>query len=414
MSNAVLKIPIRTLNRAKASRIEMMRAAFTACVRFHRERIEATGKTGATALHRECYREARERFPLPASTIQQARDKAIQAHKGYRERRKHDPRTKPPTFRRALPLRLAAENLRVFPERGMVRITTPEGFLWLPIIVPKRYQTDINKPHGVSELVWKGDRLYLMLVIKREDVPARTDGPHFGLDLGLAQRAVLSGPGVVQFFDGKPLRYVRGRYFRYRQALQQKRKTGMVKRSKGKESRWVTDQNHKVSRSIINTVAEHGGTLHVERLKGIRERAKSTKKTRRMLHSWPFGQLLTFLQDKAAQAGVSVVEEDPRHTSQRCSRCGHTDKRNRAKQAEFACRSCDYRLHADLNAARNLAARGACSSGVGDVAAPLSGEAVLSGDRQHGDNRNLVSFHVGSRRLEPAEDVTAAPFSSCE
>jgi len=71
-----------------------------------------------------------------------------------------------------------------------------------------------------------------------------------------------------------------------------------------------------------------------------------------------------------------VIEEDPRHTSQRCSRCGYTARQNRQAQAAFQCRACGYTLHADLNAARNLAARGACSSGMGDVTAPLNGEVL--------------------------------------
>jgi hypothetical protein len=265
MSHVVLKIPIRTPNRAKADRLEAMRAEFTACVRFHLDRIEATGTTHATALHRDCYRDARARFRLPASTVQQARDKAIQARRSYLERRKRDRRAKPPTFRKGLPLRLAAENLRAFAERGMVRITTPDGFLWLPILTPDVFRTDLARPHGASEVVRKGGRYFLMLIVRREDVPAPGgERPHFDLDLGLANVAVLAGPGTVRFFDGKPLRYVRGRYFRYRRALQEKRKTGMVRRSKGKESRWATDMNHEVSRAIVDIVAAAGGVLHVE------------------------------------------------------------------------------------------------------------------------------------------------------
>jgi IS605 OrfB family transposase len=397
MSHAVLRIPIRTLNRGKTARLEAMRAEFTGCVQFHLERIEATGMTNTTALHRDCYRAARERFRLPASTVQQARDQAIQARKSYLERKKRDRRAQPPTFRRGLPLRLAAENLRVFADRGMARVTTPDGFLWLPIVVPDAFRSDLARPHGVSEIVRKASRYFLMLVVKREDVPTRDDGPHFGIDLGLANIAVLSGPGVVKFFDGKPLRYVRGRYFRSRQALQQKGKTGMVKRSKGKEARWATDLNHQVSRAIVDLVAAHGGTLHVERLTGIRERAKGTAKVRRMLHSWPFAQLVQFIRYKAARAGVPVVEVDPRKTSQACSRCGHAERGNRTRQARFRCTACGFTIHADLNAARVIAAGGACFVGVGDVTAPVldssgrSGEAKMARKGRHRDNRNLES-----------------------
>jgi IS605 OrfB family transposase len=280
----------------------------------------------------------------------------------------------------------------------MIRITNPDGFLWLPILVPESFRSDIDRPHGVSEVVRKGDRWFLMLTVKREDVPApEGERPHFGLDLGLANVAVLAGPDVVRFFDGKPLRYVRGRYFRYRQALNRKRKLGIVRRSKGKESRWVADMNHKVSRAIVDIVAAAGGVLHVECLTGIREQAKGTKKVRRMLHSWPFAQLLSFIRYKATLAGVEVIEEDPRHTSQRCSRCGHTERANRSKQAAFRCKACGYGVHADLNAARNLAAKGACSVGAGGVTPPYPdssgrrGEAKATRKGRRRDNRNLES-----------------------
>ncbi|MGW7297688.1 zinc ribbon domain-containing protein [Streptomyces sp. NPDC054829] len=49
---------------------------------------------------------------------------------------------------------------------------------------------------------------------------------------------------------------------------------------------------------------------------------------------------------------------DPAYTSQECSRCHHVDRRNRPAQAVFACRSCGFVEHADLNSSQNIAARG--------------------------------------------------------
>src|SRR5262245_29344916 len=136
MQTLVLKLKLRTLNRGKAARLAAMAAAFTACVRFHWERIALLKTTNVKAIHRDCYHQARQRFPLPASMIQQARDKAIAAYRGYLNRKKRDRRAQPPTFSRELPIRLAVENLRIFTDAGMIRITTPEGFLWLPILLP--------------------------------------------------------------------------------------------------------------------------------------------------------------------------------------------------------------------------------------------------------------------------------------
>lgn len=388
MQARVLQLKLKTPNRGKAERLAQMQQEFTEAVRFHLDTAYSIPKPSVSSLHTTCYREARERFPLPASTIQQARDKALSIYRSVRTRQREGKKSSQPRIRRLLPLRLAVENMRVFPERNVLRLTTPDGFLWLPIIVPDVWRELMTLQHAVSEIIRRGSDWYLMLAIKSEDVPAFC-GPHFGLDLGLANTAVLSGPDIVRFFDGKPLRFTRGRYFRYRQAIQKKRKLGMVKRSKGRESRWVRDINHKISREIVNIVAAQGGILHVEKLLGIRDRTKMTRKVNRMVHSWPFAQLLDFIHYKAALAGVKVIEEDPRHTSQRCSRCGHTERGNRPKQALFRCKVCSYEIHADFNAARNLAAKGACSLGVPGVTPGLSRE-VIDNIVSHG-NCNLVS-----------------------
>ena len=86
-------------------------------------------------------------------------------------------------------------------------------------------------------------------------------------------------PEDIPSQDGLPLRP------RYRQVLQKKRKTGTVKRSKGHESGWVRRKNHRVSRQIVDTIAAHGDGLYLEKLLGIRDRTKMTRKVNRMLHA---------------------------------------------------------------------------------------------------------------------------------
>jgi transposase len=51
---------------------------------------------------------------------------------------------------------------------------------------------------------------------------------------------------------------------------------------------------------------------------------------------------------------VRVDLIDPAYTSQRCSACGHSERRNRKSQAEFCCVVCDHQLGADYNAAINI------------------------------------------------------------
>ncbi|MGW1195654.1 zinc ribbon domain-containing protein [Streptomyces sp. NPDC002536] len=60
-----------------------------------------------------------------------------------------------------------------------------------------------------------------------------------------------------------------------------------------------------------------------------------------------------------------AVCDVPAHTSQQCSGCGHTDKKNRASQGLFICRNCGVVAHADRNASRNLARKGAAAWNAG-------------------------------------------------
>ena len=66
-----------------------------------------------------------------------------------------------------------------------------------------------------------------------------------------------------------------------------------------------------------------------------------------------WGLLARRLQDKARGRVEKVT---PHFTSQRCSACGHVDGQSRKSQARFACRACGFACHADVNAARNIAA----------------------------------------------------------
>lgn len=65
------------------------------------------------------------------------------------------------------------------------------------------------------------------------------------------------------------------------------------------------------------------------------------------------------LEYKTLRAYAStLVLVNPAYTSQRCSRCGHTSRRNRESQAAFRCERCGLTLNADTNAAINILHRG--------------------------------------------------------
>jgi len=121
----------------------------------------------------------------------------------------------------------------------------------------------------------------------------------------------------------------------------------------------------------------------LENLKDIRKRTKQSKKStkqrraKRRMHSWPFASLKTKIEYKAEERGCTVVAVDPRHTSQLCSCCGHTARTNRRSQSAFKCRQCGYHLNADLNAARNIAAKYRAGGGI-SLAGGLRNQPIVS------------------------------------
>ncbi len=68
----------------------------------------------------------------------------------------------------------------------------------------------------------------------------------------------------------------------------------------------------------------------------------------------------------------------PDYLDQRCSACGHVDAKSRESQASFVCTACGYASHADVNAARNIAAGHAVTARGGDgTARPVNREPQL-------------------------------------
>ncbi len=64
------------------------------------------------------------------------------------------------------------------------------------------------------------------------------------------------------------------------------------------------------------------------------------------------------LEYKQRWRGGEVQTVNPAYTSQKCSCCGHTAKKNRQSQAVFVCVACGYEANADINGARNILAAG--------------------------------------------------------
>ncbi len=189
----------------------------------------------------------------------------------------------------------------------------------------------------------------------------------FGCVLSLAGYTTVGVSKIATTSDGQVLagrrinRY-RRRQLRLRQKLRAKGTRSakrLLRRRRRREARHTRDTNHRISKRIVAEAERTSHGIALEDLTGIRRRVRLRKPQRVTLHSWSFHQLGAFITYKARRSGVPVVFADPAYTSQMCAECDHVDKRNRVDQAIFVCRGCGVVAHADRNASRDIASRGA-------------------------------------------------------
>ena len=217
-----------------------------------------------------------------------------------------------------------------------------------------------------------------MLVLSCDDVaprPSEATGAAVGVDVGVVSFATTSDGDHID--NPRWGRHAAARLRAAQQVLAAKkrgsnnrraaRETGAARHRKIAAQR--RDFHHKTARALL----VEADVIVVEDLKiaNMLRRAKprpdpdipgaflrngATAKTglNRSISDASWGAFVSILRAKAEEAGRTVLDVDPRHTSDGCGRCGHISTGNRVSQALFRCQACGYSAHADEHAARNI------------------------------------------------------------
>ena len=222
----------------------------------------------------------------------------------------------------------------------------------------------------------EGRRWYL--VLSCEDVPADPlpdTGRQVGVDVGIASFATTSDGDHVH--NPRWARVAAARLAAAQRALVRK-KRGSNNRKKSRETvaarhRTIANQrrdfHHKTARELV----EQYDLIAVEDLNiaNMLRRAKpvaapdlsgaflpngaaAKSGLNLSISDAGWGLFVSILRAKAEDAGRVMIDVNPRHTSDRCERCGHVSKQNRVTQALFVCQACGHQAHADEHAARNI------------------------------------------------------------
>jgi putative transposase len=314
--------------------------------------------TNGVKLHHTTYYPLRLMYPdLPSNLLVQARMRATEALKSAFAIQKKG-RTVGLPVSDACPPRYNLYTYKVDWESQTVRMSTVHGRHTIRVTTPDYSAKYAGYPVDTAELLFRNDRWWLHVVVTVPTPEIAPTDQIIGVDLGIVRPAVTSNN---RFLGKRRWKAIEGRLFHLRRALQKKGAKSAkrhLKRVRRKQARFRRNCDHVLSKQIVQSAAP-GATIVLENLTDIRKHTRARKRTQtsRRIHAWLFAQLRRFIEYKAEEQGCTVVAVDPRHTSQACSCCGHTARNNRRSRGRFVCRGCGFELHADLNAARNIAAK---------------------------------------------------------
>jgi IS605 OrfB family transposase len=240
-----------------------------------------------------------------------------------------------------------------------------DGGIRLPVIVEgksrrifvkgdiREYQAERLSGKLGSLRITRKDGKWIAQIAVEEKTAACGGDKVMGVDLGLKVPSVaVTETGRTKFSgNGRMNKQVKRKHRARRKTLGKAKKQKAINKANNKEQRWMRDQDHKISREVINFAISQGvGTIRMERLQNIRQTARTSRKNEKNLHTWSFYRLASYIEYKARMAGMEVEYVNPEYTSRTCPKCGEL---NKAKDRLYKC-NCGFKTHRDRLGAMNI------------------------------------------------------------
>ncbi len=352
------------------------------------------GRKGAPGYLEQCRQltAARAEHPWLAAGCQMVQQQALRDFKGAMAAffNPQNPARRP-TWRKAG----RDEGFRIVAVKpgDVRRLSRHVGQVWVPKVGWVRFRWSRAVPLGVKSYRVTMDRArrwHVAFAAIPEPVPTPGNREAVGIDRGVAVSAALStgellyAPGLTKREQERLRRLERKLVRAKRGSARRNRAKLAIARLHARETDRRKDWAEKSSTDVVRRF----DLVRIEDLK-IGNMTRSARKTagnpgrnvrakaalnRQILRSG-WGLLVRRLQEKAPGR---VEKVRPHFTSQRCSACGYVDAKSRESQARFVCTACSFVCHADVNAARNIAAGHAVTARGGDgVARPVNREPQL-------------------------------------
>ena len=239
---------------------------------------------------------------------------------------------------------------------GVVRLSNGKGN------APITLKSDVRPAY--VEMYFQRGSYYFSLVYEVQIPPKRKTGKAVAIDMGEIHPIVSHDGEDTIIYNGRALRAIKQYLNKFKGYIQSK-----MDRCKQRSNRWyrlkriktkilaklnaqIKDAEHKItSRFISDCIKAKADTIVMGDIKGIRKRAKFSKKSNQKVHQWAFSRLQSMICYKAELAGLKVKFVSEAYTSQTCPRCG---SRKKPTNRNYHCNHCGFAYHRDGVGAINL------------------------------------------------------------
>jgi len=215
----------------------------------------------------------------------------------------------------------------------------------------------LNKREGVWWLTLSYD----------EEVHAETapDAPVVGIDVGIANFVTTStGKHYGSFHPRMRARHKRDRAKRRRKAklracLKKKGVQKLPSASSRTGQRLIRHTRQEINRAVNQcfTDPEHEGVQFAYEQLSVASMRFKARAQNAYLRASQLGHIPQQIAWNSQKRGVKATPVISAYSSQECSVCHYTDRKNRPDQRTFRCQVCGFEAHADHNASVNLSRR---------------------------------------------------------
>ena len=207
-----------------------------------------------------------------------------------------------------------------------------------------------------TQICLRDKKLTVSPILAHDKVPLRTNEEELGLDFGLVTMFTTSNGerhGIKTFTKFKIWDELL--LARTKELQKQGKKLSSDPYYKALQNRIRSFFKNEIGR-ILNKLGKKGYAVFVVEKLDFRYTNLSKKMNRLLTRTYR-----KVIKDKFVRLeekyGITTIEVNAAYTSKECSNCRFVSKNNRKTQSEFVCKCCNYKINADVNAARNIVKR---------------------------------------------------------